>query len=152
MRTIVFKYNPWRGEHNAKTVEVEVDDNTTEEEINEMWHDWVWEKVADHSTWYEKVDEKANKVSNEAPSDDIQTYLFKAGEKLGRIISKHNDVQYAHAVLTRITRPSVSLEDKLNTIMMLCSRYQAPIPVELTDDNGDEYIRTYIMGITSMYK
>ena len=54
MRTIVFSYNPWRGAHNADTEEVEVDDDTTEEEINEMWQDWVWEKVGGHVTWYEK--------------------------------------------------------------------------------------------------
>lgn len=54
MRTVVFKYNPWHGEHNADIEEIEVDDNATEEEINEMWQDWLWEKVSDHATWYEK--------------------------------------------------------------------------------------------------
>lgn len=54
MKTIIFKYNPWRGDHNADIEEVEVDDNETEEEINEMFLDWLMEKVMEHSTWYEK--------------------------------------------------------------------------------------------------
>lgn len=53
-RTVVFKYNPWHGAHNADIEEIEVDDNATEEEINEMWQEWLWEKVSDHATWYEK--------------------------------------------------------------------------------------------------
>lgn len=152
MRTIVFKYNPYIGEHNAYIKEVEVDNDATEEEINEMWHDWVWEKVSDCATWYEKVDEKTEQEDDDTSSEDTLTYIFKAGEKLGKTISRSDDVQYAHAALTSISRPSVSFEDKLNMIMLLATRYQAPIPVELTGDNGEEYMTTYIMGITSMYK
>lgn len=54
MKTVVFKYNPWIGEHNAHIAEVEVEDDATEEEINEMWQNWLWDQVSEYSTWYEK--------------------------------------------------------------------------------------------------
>lgn len=54
MRTVVFKYNPYRGEHNADIEEIEIDDDTTEEEICEMWQDWLWERVSSYASWYEK--------------------------------------------------------------------------------------------------
>lgn len=53
-KSVVFKYNPWHGDHNAHTEEVEFDDTATEEEINKAWGDWLWEKASEHSTWYEK--------------------------------------------------------------------------------------------------
>lgn len=53
-KTIVFKYNPYNGDHNAYEEEVEFDDDATEEEINKEWADWLWEKASEHATWYEK--------------------------------------------------------------------------------------------------
>lgn len=53
MKTIVFKYT--RGFNDIVEEEVEFDDNATEEEINQEFHNWVWESIiGDHVTWYEK--------------------------------------------------------------------------------------------------
>ncbi|GAB6499056.1 MULTISPECIES: hypothetical protein [Bacillus cereus group] len=54
MKTIVFKWNYGIGEHEVEEEEFEFDDNATEEEINKEWHDWIWSKVSEQFTWYEK--------------------------------------------------------------------------------------------------
>lgn len=54
-KTIVFQHTlrGW-GEHNKVTEEVEFDVDASEEEIRQVFEDWVWEKVGDSVTWYEK--------------------------------------------------------------------------------------------------
>lgn len=51
MKKVIFKC----GENmNHYEEEMEFDDNTTEEEINEAWLNWVLEQVLDNYTWYYK--------------------------------------------------------------------------------------------------
>lgn len=53
MRHIIFRRNKGVGYQPTEET-VEIDDDTTEEEIRELYLDWVWEEVADEFTWYEK--------------------------------------------------------------------------------------------------
>lgn len=52
MKIVIFKYN--RGWNDVIEEEHEFDDYATEEEINEVYVDWMLEKVSDNFTWYEK--------------------------------------------------------------------------------------------------
>lgn len=54
MKKTVFKHRYGIADHEVDEIEVEFDDDATEEEINEEWRQWVWEKVSDSFTWYEK--------------------------------------------------------------------------------------------------
>lgn len=53
-KIIVFKYNPYHGDHNAYEEDVEFGDDATEEEISKEWADWLLERAVEHATWYEK--------------------------------------------------------------------------------------------------
>lgn len=53
-KIIVFSYSYGHGEQNTYKEEVEFDIDATEEEINEVYADWILETVGDRCTWYEK--------------------------------------------------------------------------------------------------
>lgn len=53
MRKITFSRN--KGIGYPKDIQViEVDDDATENEINKLYEDWIWNEVADEFTWYEE--------------------------------------------------------------------------------------------------
>ncbi|MGG0010007.1 hypothetical protein [Bacillus tropicus] len=54
MKTIIFKWRYGVGEHEIEEEEFEFDGDATEEEINAEWKEWVWSKVSEQFTWYEK--------------------------------------------------------------------------------------------------
>ncbi|MEX0135312.1 hypothetical protein MRBLBA71_001932 [Bacillus nitratireducens] len=51
MKTIVFRWRYGVGEHEVEEEEVLFDNDVTAEEIGE---EWVWSRVGDQFTWYEK--------------------------------------------------------------------------------------------------
>jgi len=55
MFTVIFKCSENMNQHKK---EVEFDDDTTEEEIQAEYIEWVWQEVGDRYCWYRK-DEKA---------------------------------------------------------------------------------------------
>lgn len=54
IRTIVFHHRRGLSDHDIYEEEREFDVNTTDEEINEEYIEWVLEQIGDNFTWYEK--------------------------------------------------------------------------------------------------
>lgn len=54
MRKIIFSHSTGWGEHNKYTEEVEFENDVKEEEINDEFEQWVWGRISDSVTWYDK--------------------------------------------------------------------------------------------------
>lgn len=54
MKTIVFRWRYGLGDHTVEEETFEFDDAVTEEEITAEYEEWVWSKIGDQFTWYEK--------------------------------------------------------------------------------------------------
>jgi len=49
--TVIFRCSENRNQHEE---EIEFEDGTTDEEIEEEYVEWVWQEVGDNYTWYKK--------------------------------------------------------------------------------------------------
>ncbi|CUB51231.1 hypothetical protein BN2127_JRS10_00748 [Bacillus subtilis] len=54
MKTIVFRWRYGMADHEVEEEEFEFDNDATEKEISEEWQRWIWSKVGEQFTWYEK--------------------------------------------------------------------------------------------------
>lgn len=54
MKTIIFSHQYGFGKHNCHTEEIEYDDDIEEKQIQSDYEDWVWNRIGDNFTWYEK--------------------------------------------------------------------------------------------------
>ncbi|MDA1802653.1 hypothetical protein [Bacillus cereus group sp. BY6-1LC] len=54
MKTIVFRWRYGVGDHEVEEEEVLFDSDATEEEISKEYEEWIWSRVGDQFTWYEK--------------------------------------------------------------------------------------------------
>lgn len=54
MKTIVFRWRYDIGEHAVEEEEIEFDNDATEAEITKEYEEWVWSRVGEQFTWYEK--------------------------------------------------------------------------------------------------
>ncbi|HDR7765508.1 TPA: hypothetical protein QCY08_002483 [Bacillus paranthracis] len=50
-RIIVFRHRRSPGEHDFLEEEIRVDVEDTENDIREMFKEWVWENVGENATW-----------------------------------------------------------------------------------------------------
>lgn len=55
MRRIIFECYELR---NSFLEEMEFDDETTDEEIEQEWKEWVWDLIRDNYGWYEMKEDK----------------------------------------------------------------------------------------------
>lgn len=53
-KIIIFRHRTGFRSDDYYEEEMEFDDNATDEEIGEVYVDWVFEQVGDNFTWYEK--------------------------------------------------------------------------------------------------
>lgn len=60
-KIIIFVHQDGFGEHNRYEEEFEFDVDTTDGEIGKQYEQWVWDRMGDNFTWYEK---EVNNVSN----------------------------------------------------------------------------------------
>ena len=51
MITVIFKCSENMNQYED---EIEFDNDTTDEEIQEEYENWVWEQIGDRFTWYRK--------------------------------------------------------------------------------------------------
>lgn len=61
-RIIVFRHRRSPGEHDFLEEEIRVDVEDTQNDIREMFKEWVWENVGENATWYEKTKNDEKKV------------------------------------------------------------------------------------------
>jgi len=56
MRIIIFSHQYGHGKHNSYQEEMEFEDDVTDEDISKEYQDWVWERIGDSFSWYDKED------------------------------------------------------------------------------------------------